>query len=49
MLGVSILLGGALAFPQLATPLTILATAVSVSGVTAEFYRGRTYYMRELA
>ena len=48
VLGVSLLLGGALVFPQLATPLAMLATAISVIGVSAEFYRGRTYYMREI-
>jgi len=48
VLGVSLLLGGALVFPNLATPFTILATAISLVGVTAEFYRGRTYYMREI-
>jgi CDP-diacylglycerol--glycerol-3-phosphate 3-phosphatidyltransferase len=48
VLGTSLLLGGALVFKDLATPLTILATAVSVTGVSAEFWRGRTYYMREL-
>ena len=44
VLGVSVLLGGALLLPQFATPLAIVATAISVFGVSAEFYRGRTYY-----
>ena len=49
VLGVSLLLGGALTFPTLATPFAILATAISVSGVSAEFYRGRSYYMGALS
>lgn len=48
VLGVSALLGGALALPSLAMPLTVLATCVSVVGVTAEFYRGRAYYVDAL-
>lgn len=48
VLGVSCLLGGALVVPSLATPLTIVATCVSVFGVTAEFYRGRAYYVDAL-
>jgi CDP-diacylglycerol--glycerol-3-phosphate 3-phosphatidyltransferase len=48
VLGVSLLLGGALVFPSLAIPLSILATAISVVGVTAEFWRGRPYYVDAL-
>lgn len=49
VLGVSLLLGAALVFPAQATPLAILATAISVAGVAAEFYRGRSYYMGALS
>ena len=49
VLGTSLLLGGALVFPSLAMPLAILATAISVGGVSAEFYRGRSYYMGALS
>ena len=48
VLGVSILLGGALLLKDQAKPLAIVATAVSVCGVTAEFYRGRSYYIDHL-
>jgi CDP-diacylglycerol--glycerol-3-phosphate 3-phosphatidyltransferase len=48
VLGVSLLLGGALLLPAEATPLTVVATAVSVFGVTAEFVRGRAYYVDAL-
>jgi CDP-diacylglycerol--glycerol-3-phosphate 3-phosphatidyltransferase len=48
VLGVSILLGGALLLKAEATPLTIVATCVSVFGVTAEFVRGRAYYVDAL-
>jgi CDP-diacylglycerol--glycerol-3-phosphate 3-phosphatidyltransferase len=45
VLGVSVLLGGALLLPQFATPFSVVAAAISVGGVSAEFYRGRSYYM----
>jgi cardiolipin synthase len=45
VLGVSILLLGALIFKSEAAPLTIVATAISVFGVCAEFYRGRPFYL----
>jgi CDP-diacylglycerol--glycerol-3-phosphate 3-phosphatidyltransferase len=45
VLGVSILLGGALVLKDFATPLAIVAALVSVVGVTAEFWRGRDYYL----
>ena len=48
VLGVSLLLGGALLLKAEATPLTIVATCVSVFGVTAEFVRGRAYYVDAL-
>jgi cardiolipin synthase len=48
VLGVSVLLAGALALPTLAMPLTVLATCISVVGVSAEFYRGRAYYVDAL-
>jgi hypothetical protein len=48
VLGVSILLGGALLMKDQAAPLTIVATAVSVFGVAAEFIRGRAYYIDHL-
>ena len=48
VLGVSVLLAGALALPTLATPLTVLATCISVIGVSAEFYRGRAHYVDAL-
>jgi CDP-diacylglycerol--glycerol-3-phosphate 3-phosphatidyltransferase len=48
VLGVSILLGGALLMKDQAAALTIVATAVSVFGVTAEFVRGRAYYIDKL-
>jgi hypothetical protein len=48
VLGVSILLAGALVMPGLATPLTVLATCISVVGVVAEFVRGRSYYVDAL-
>lgn len=48
VLGVSILLGGALLLPDQATPLAIVACAVSVIGCTAEFVRGRRYYIDKL-
>ena len=45
VLGVSALLGAALLLPAYATPLLIVATAVSVIGVSAEFWRGRDYFL----
>jgi CDP-diacylglycerol--glycerol-3-phosphate 3-phosphatidyltransferase len=48
VLGVSLLLGAALALPQLATPLTVVATVISAFGVAAEFYRGRAHYMHKI-
>ncbi|MGE5184479.1 MAG: CDP-alcohol phosphatidyltransferase family protein [Acidobacteriota bacterium] len=48
VLGVSVLLAGALLVKDLATPLSILATAISVVGVVAEFWRGRPYYVDAL-
>jgi hypothetical protein len=48
VLGVSVLLGAALALPALVTPLMIIATAVSVVGVIAEFARGKPYYIDAL-
>ncbi len=42
------LLAGALLLKDFATPLSILATAVSVIGVVAEFWRGRPYYVDAL-
>jgi CDP-diacylglycerol--glycerol-3-phosphate 3-phosphatidyltransferase len=48
VLGVSVLLAGALLLPHEATLLSIVATAVSVFGVTAEFVRGKPYYITAL-
>lgn len=48
VLGVSLLLGGALLLPEQAAPLAIVAAAVSVFGCTAEFVRGRPYYIDKL-
>jgi CDP-diacylglycerol--glycerol-3-phosphate 3-phosphatidyltransferase len=48
VLGVSILLGGALLLKDQAGPLAIVATCVSVFGVSAEFIRGRKYYIDKL-
>jgi len=45
VLGVSALLALALVIPAQATLLTIIAAAVSVFGVSAEFWRGRDYYL----
>jgi phosphatidylglycerophosphate synthase len=45
VLGVSALLGAALLLPAYATWFSIVAAAVSVVGVTAEFWRGRDYFM----
>ncbi len=48
VLGVSVLLGAALAIPQLATPLSAIAAVISVVGVIAEFARGKPYYIGAL-
>jgi CDP-diacylglycerol--glycerol-3-phosphate 3-phosphatidyltransferase len=48
VLGVSLLLGGALALPEQAPPLAVVACAVSVIGCVAEFVRGRGYYIDHL-
>jgi CDP-diacylglycerol--glycerol-3-phosphate 3-phosphatidyltransferase len=45
VLGVCALLGAALVAPAYAEPLSILAAAVSVVGVSAEFWRGRDYFL----
>lgn len=45
VLGISLLLGGALLVPAQAVLLTAIAAAVSVVGVAAEFWRGRDYYL----
>lgn len=48
VLGVSLLLGGALLLPEQAAPLAIVACIVSVVGCIAEFVRGRSYYIDHL-
>ena len=48
VLGVSLLLGGALILQDQAAPLSIVAAIVSVFGVSAEFIRGRAYYIDHL-
>ncbi|HEX3762554.1 MAG TPA: CDP-alcohol phosphatidyltransferase family protein [Kofleriaceae bacterium] len=45
VLGVCVLLGAALVVPAYAGPLSILASAVSLVGVAAEFWRGRDYFL----
>jgi CDP-diacylglycerol--glycerol-3-phosphate 3-phosphatidyltransferase len=45
VLGVCALLGAALLVPAWADPLSILAAAISVVGVFAEFWRGRDYFL----
>ncbi len=45
VLGISALLGAALLLPAAATYFSIAAAAVSVIGVSAEFWRGRDYFM----
>lgn len=45
VLGISLLLGAALLLPAQAVPLSIVAAALSVIGVAAEFWRGRDYYL----
>lgn len=48
VLGISLLLGAALVMKDQAVALTIVAATVSVIGVTAEFVRGRSYYIDHL-
>jgi phosphatidylglycerophosphate synthase len=45
VLGVCVLLGTALVAPRHAGPLAMLAAAVSLGGVAAEFWRGRDYFL----
>jgi hypothetical protein len=45
VLGVCVLLGAALIAPAYAGPLSVLAAAVSLVGVSAEFWRGRDYFL----
>ena len=45
VLGISALLALALLVPKYADELTVVATAVSIIGVSAEFWRGRDYYL----
>ncbi|HEY0191027.1 MAG TPA: CDP-alcohol phosphatidyltransferase family protein [Kofleriaceae bacterium] len=45
VLGVCAVLGAALIVPAYATPLAIFAAAISVFGVSAEFWRGRDYFL----
>jgi CDP-diacylglycerol--glycerol-3-phosphate 3-phosphatidyltransferase len=45
VLGTCALLGAALIIPAWAAPLSILAAAVSLVGVCAEFWRGRDYFL----
>ena len=45
VLGVCALLGAALLVPAYAEPLAILAALVSLAGVSAEFWRGRDYFL----
>jgi CDP-diacylglycerol--glycerol-3-phosphate 3-phosphatidyltransferase len=45
VLGISALLGAALAVPSQATALSILAAVVCLIGVAAEFWRGRDYFL----
>lgn len=45
VLGISALLGAALALPEHASALAIAAAAISVVGVAAEFWRGRDYFL----
>jgi CDP-diacylglycerol--glycerol-3-phosphate 3-phosphatidyltransferase len=45
VLGVCVLLAVALIVPAYATPLEILAAAISLVGVSAEFWRGRDYFL----
>jgi CDP-diacylglycerol--glycerol-3-phosphate 3-phosphatidyltransferase len=45
VLTVCALLGGALVVPRYSAPLSILAAVVSLIGVSAEFWRGRDYFL----
>ncbi|HEX2691141.1 MAG TPA: CDP-alcohol phosphatidyltransferase family protein [Kofleriaceae bacterium] len=45
VLGVCVLLGAALVVPAWAEPFSIVAAAISVIGVFAEFWRGRDYFL----
>jgi cardiolipin synthase len=45
VLGICVLLAAGLVVPAWAVPLAILAAAVSVVGVFAEFWRGRDYFL----
>jgi hypothetical protein len=45
VLGVCALLAIALVVPAYAGPLSIVAAAVSLVGVSAEFWRGRDYFL----
>jgi hypothetical protein len=45
VLGTSLLLTAALFLPDYATWLAVGGAAVSVAGVTIEFWRGRPYYL----
>jgi CDP-diacylglycerol--glycerol-3-phosphate 3-phosphatidyltransferase len=45
LLGVCVVLGAALILPAYATPLAAFAAAISVVGVSAEFWRGRDYFL----
>ena len=45
VLSVCALVALALVFPAYAEPLSILAAAVSLVGVSAEFWRGRDYFL----
>jgi hypothetical protein len=42
---VCVVLGAALVLPAYAAPLSILAAAISLVGVAAEFWRGRDYFL----
>ncbi|HET7502170.1 MAG TPA: CDP-alcohol phosphatidyltransferase family protein [Kofleriaceae bacterium] len=45
VLGVCALIGAAIRWPDYAAPLSILAAVVSAVGVSAEFWRGRDYFL----
>ena len=45
VLGISALLGAALALPEQSAALSILASVVSLVGVAAEFWHGRDYFL----
>lgn len=48
VLGISALLAAAILIPSAATALCVVATCVSAYGVTAEFVRGKPYYIQAL-